>query len=383
MNLGYIFISTFIISAIVYWIIPKQRIRNIFLALSGMVFVLLLDKSAFVIVLALTLYTYGLSFLVVNSQKKSFYHKVSVSGIVILLSVFKYAGFLDKYFANVISYFSFSNSHPFENLLMPLGLSYITFKYISYLTDLYWGLNKRSGFFDLLLYGSLFTTFLSGPIERYERIEKQINVDKIIYSSEFMFESFERITYGLFKKFVLADWLGYFIGFVWKNPNEYSPFYQALALVGFSFQLYFDFSGYTDIAIGASRLFGLKIMENFNYPYLRQNISSFWRNWHISLSDWIRDYLFFPLSKISSSKVWLLIFVPLIAMGICGMWHGSEIKFLYWGLYHGAGISVFQLWTMFKKKRKRLKKFTDTKIFNSLAVIVTFAFVTIGWLFFK
>jgi D-alanyl-lipoteichoic acid acyltransferase DltB (MBOAT superfamily) len=210
-----------------------------------------------------------------------------------------------------------------------------------------------------------------------------MNVERIEYSSVFMLESFERVAYGLFKKFVIADWLGYFIGFVWRNPQEYSFFYHTLALFGFSLQLYFDFSGYSDLAIGTSKMFGFKIMENFNFPYLRQNISLFWRNWHISLSDWIRDYLFFPLSKMSTNKIWLLIFAPLIAMGICGMWHGSEIKFLEWGLYHGAGISIYQLWNLFKKKRKRLKRFTETKLFNSFAVVITFIFVTIGWLFFK
>jgi len=383
MKLGYIFISTFLISAAVYWLIPKQRIRNVFLALASMVFIYLLDRSAFAMVIFLTLYTYGFSFLISNSQRKSFYHKLSVFGVLMILVFFKYAGFLDKYASGIVNYFSFSGSHPFESLLMPLGLSYITFKYISYLTDLYWGLNKRADFFDLLFYGSLFTIFLSGPIERYERLEKQIGVDRIEYSSVFLFESFERIAYGLFKKFVIADWLGYFIGFVWRNPDEYSFLYHTLALFGFSLQLYFDFSGYSDIAIGASRMFGFKIMENFNFPYLRENISTFWRNWHISLSDWIRDYLFFPLSKFSTNKIWLLVFVPLIAMGICGMWHGSEIKFLYWGLYHGAGISVYQIWNQFKKKRKGLKKFTETKLINSIAVVVTFVFVTIGWLFFR
>jgi D-alanyl-lipoteichoic acid acyltransferase DltB (MBOAT superfamily) len=383
MNLGYLFIFTFLFSAIVYWFIPKQSVRNIFITIVSAAFVFLLDKSAFAILFFLTLYVFGFSFLVAGSHKKSFYHKLSVSGIVMTLAVFKYAGFLDKYFSNVINYFNFSNGHPFENLLIPLGLSYVTFKYISYLTDLYWGLNKRAGFFDLFFYGSLFTIFLSGPIERFERIEKQLNGEKIRFSSVFVLESFERISYGLFKKFVLADWLGYFIGFVWRNPDEYSFVYHTLALFGFSLQLYFDFSGYSDIAIGTSRMFGFKMMENFNFPYLRQNISQFWRNWHISLSDWIRDYLFFPLSRFSTHKVWLLIFVPLIAMGICGMWHGSELKFLAWGLYHGAGISVYQLWNQFKKKRKVLKNFTETKIFNAFAVLITFVFVTMGWLFFK
>lgn len=382
MNLGYIFISTLLFSVLIYWLIPVQKYRNAFLALTSLAFVFLLDRTAFAVVLFLTSYTFGFSFLVSGSVKKSLYHKTSVTGIILVIVFFKYSGFLDKYVLSILSFFSLSLSHSFESILVPLGLSYITFKYISYLTDLYWGLNKRASFLDLLLYGNLFTIFLSGPIERFERLEKQMNIPKIAFSSSLIYESFERISYGLFKKFVLADWLGYYVSFVWKNPNDYSLSWKALALFGFSLQLYFDFSGYSDLAIGTSRMFGFKIMENFNFPYLRENISSFWRNWHISLSEWIRDYIFFPLGGLSTKKIWLLFFVPLIAMGICGLWHGSEIRFLYWGLYHGLGISVYQFWTLFKKKRRRLVKLTDSKLFNYLAVAVTFIFVTIGWVFF-
>ncbi len=382
MNLGYYFISAFLFSAFVYWFIPAQKIRNAFLTLVSLLFVFLVDRTAFIVVLLLTFYTFGFSFLVSGSSDKKLYHKLSLAGIILILVFFKYSGYFDKYSAYIISFFSFHSINSFEKILVPLGLSYITFKYISYLTDLYWGLNKRASFMDLLFYGGLFTIFLSGPIERFERLEKQMRVDKIAFSSSFLFESFERIAYGMFKKFVLADWIGYYVSFVWKNPNEYSLLMKALALFGFSLQLYFDFAGYSDIAIGTSKVFGFKIMENFNFPYLRENISTFWRNWHISLSDWIRDYLFFPLGSFSSKKIWMLFFVPLIAMGICGLWHGSEIKFLYWGLYHGFGISVYQFWNLFKKKRKKLVKITDTKAFSYFAVLITFIFVTIGWLFF-
>jgi alginate O-acetyltransferase complex protein AlgI len=274
-------------------------------------------------------------------------------------------------------------AHPFEKILVPLGLSYITFRYISYLTDIYWGINKKTDIYTLLFYGGLFTTFLSGPIDRYERLEKQINVFRIYFKKDFVYEGFERITFGMFKKFVIADWIGYIINNINSDPGGHSLGVRAIVLFGFSIQLYLDFAGYSDIAIGASRLFGLKIMENFNSPYTKPNISQFWRSWHISLSDWIRDYIFFPLSKYSENKIWLLILVPVISMGLCGMWHGSEMKFAVWGMYHGAGLSLFQFWSILKRKNKSLKKFTETKSFNFFSVIITFVFVTIGWLFFR
>lgn len=381
MNTGYLFIIAFLFSVPVYWLIKKQRARNIFLTIVSAVFIYAADKSAFIVLIIMCLYTYLFSLKILKASSKPLYHKISIAGLIIILAIAKYAGYLDKYFLSVHNFFSGEGT--FEGLLMPLGLSYITFKHISYLTDVYWGLNKRVNLIDILFYSSLFTIFLSGPIERYDRIDKQINSGRIGFSSNFLFESIERISYGLFKKFVIADWIGYFIMPIWKHPDEYSFFYQTAALIGFSFQIYFDFSGYSDIAIGASKAFGIKIMENFNYPYLSENISQFWRNWHISLSDWIRDYIFFPLSKLSNNKVWAIVIVPILAMGICGIWHGSEIKYLYWGLYHGAGISVYQVWNQYKRKRRNIRKLSEAKYFTVISVFVTFVFVTIGWMFFR
>jgi alginate O-acetyltransferase complex protein AlgI len=383
MRLGFLFIAFLAGSLIIYWTLPNQKSRTVFLGLASLIFILLADKLAGRIVVILTIYTYFFSVLIEHSKYKSFYHKVSVAGIITFLVFFKYMGFLDKYIHSVTHFFMQNPAQPFEKILIPLGLSYITFRYISYLTDIYWGINKKTDIYTLLFYGGLFTTFLSGPIDRYERIEKQINVFRINYTKDFVYDGFERITFGLFKKFVIADWIGYLINNISTNPDGNSFGIKAIVLFGFSIQLYLDFAGYSDIAIGTSRLFGLKIMENFNSPYTKPNISQFWRNWHISLSDWIRDYIFFPMSKISDNKIWLLVFVPVISMGLCGMWHGSEMKFALWGMYHGAGLSFFQFWSGWKRKNKSLKKFTDTPAFNFIAVIITFVFVTIGWLFFR
>ena len=232
-----------------------------------------------------------------------------------------------------------------------------------------------------MLYSSFFTIFTAGPIERYERFKPQVELKKK-FSAEFIEYGFQRIAFGLFKKLVIADWLSYFVNPVLYNKSEYSLLIYILSVIGFSIIIYMDFSGYSDIAIGASYLFGIRIMENFNYPYFRSNISEFWRNWHISLSDWIRDYLFFPMSKYSANKIWRLLFVPLFVMAICGFWHGAEWHFVLWGLWHGFGLAFYQLWSIFKRKNKRLSVITDTLWFTVFSIIITFLFVTAGWILF-
>lgn len=282
------------------------------------------------------------------------------------------------------SFTLFINGFPqirIEQILLPLGLSYLIFKLISYLTDIHWGLTSKGNLVEFFTYTSMFTIFVAGPIERFERMNPQIK-NRIKFDRANVTVGFERIVLGLFKKAVIADWIGFFIHSVWENPNEFTFCVKALALIGYALQLYMDFAGYSDIAIGASRLFGIKIMENFNNPYLQQNISQFWRSWHISLSDWIRDYVFFPLSRLSGNRTYNILFVPIIAMAVCGLWHGSAWHFALWGMWHGAGIAFLQYWNAFKRKNKKLARIAKTKSFNNVSILLTFTFVTIGWLWF-
>lgn len=180
----------------------------------------------------------------------------------------------------------------------------------------------------------------------------------------------------------MADWLGYLINPVFRGPEHYSSLIQIAALFGFSLQVYFDFSGYSDIAIGSSKLYGLTIMENFDNPFFAPNISQFWRRWHISLSDWIRDYIFVPLSQKSTSKFWMFVCTPIIAMGICGLWHGAAWHFVIWGIWHGVGIAIWRLWSQFKRQHRSLSKAAEAVWFQYVSVVITFVFVTVGtwWL---
>ena len=375
------FFSFLLVGVIIYWLLPKQSLRVIWLSLISLIYLYQLDKIAPVVVLLMTLFSYFIAAGIEKSEnRKDIWHKSGVVCIILILVLFKYLGFLNSLFTYFIS--DFPRFH-FDKLLLPLGLSYITFKHISFLTDIYWGINKKGKFIDFLAYSSLFTIFIAGPIERYERFLPQVNSEPGKFKSSLLEEGVERIIYGIFKKAVIADWIGYFIKDIWQKNNQNNIYLEGLALLGFSVQIYMDFSGYSDIAIGASKLFGLKIMENFNYPYFQQNISQFWRSWHISLSDWIRDYLFFPLSKMSTKKVWTIFFVPVLAMAVCGFWHGAAWHFMFWGMWHGIGLSILQVWNQYKKKNKNIAKISRTNWFNYSSIVVTFVFVTIGWWWFR
>ncbi len=382
MIIGLQYYVLLIASALIYWLIPKQTARNYFLSAASLLFVYHFDRASALITVILSIYSYLFAYVIEKNRGKHLYHRFSIIGLVLLLAGFKYLGFLSGIISQLNKFSGFFPVFKIEFLLLPLGLSYIIFKHISYLTDVHWKINGRGRFVDFLLYSSLFTIFVAGPIERFSRFKIEAGRENK-FSLSFLDEGFTRIVFGLFKKFVIADWLGYFIAPVWAEQGNFSDGIKILALLGYSIQIYMDFSAYSDIAIGSSRIFGFKIMENFNYPYFKQNISQFWRSWHISLSDWIRDYLFFPLSGAFNNKIWQLFFVPLIAMGICGLWHGAETHYLIWGLCHGFALFVYQVWVSSKRKHKALARISSTGWFNALSIVFTFLYVSFCWIFFK
>lgn len=377
------FFGLLIASLILYWLIPKQNLRNLLLTFSSFTFIYMMDKWSLAVVVILSIFSYGFGWLIYRHPKKAW---INVLGVILVLSAlvfFKYLGFLGGIFNCLSKFVEALPQFEIRNLLLPLGISYIVFKHISYLTDIKWGIVSPGRFIDFLLYSSLFTIFVAGPIERFERFKPQAEQTRLPFSWYNFDYGFMRIVFGMFKKLVLADWIGYLIAPIWANPHHYGQWVRLLALLGYSFQIYFDFAGYSDIAIGSSRLLGFKIMENFNNPYLAHNISQFWRRWHISLSDWIRDYLFFPLSKINRKKIWQMLFVPIIAMAFCGLWHGPAWHFILWGVWHGAGLSILQLWNQYKRKHKGFAKATRTEWFSYAALAINFIFVTLGWWWFR
>jgi len=365
-----------------YWVLPHQKLRTLYLCLVSLGLVAYWDKWSAVVVVALTSFTYGIGFLIETRPNRKLYRTIGVTGLLLALVLFKYLGFLGDIVNSLLQLFGHDPHASFGAIVRPLGISYLVFKLMSYLIDLRTGIIDKGNFLDVLLYGSLFTMFVAGPIERFERFKPQVESEAQGFKLEYLQAGFQRIVFGLFKKAVLADWIGYLIIPIWKGGEDVSLLMRTVGMVGFSFQLYLDFAGYSDIAIGASKLYGLTIMENFDWPFLQPNTGQFWRHWHISLSSWIRDYIFFPLGRNSTRRIWTLFIVPVVAMGLSGLWHQASWRFLVWGVWHGLGLSAFQFWNHNKRKYTWIASVSQSKTFTVFSILVTYVYFTIGLLWF-
>lgn len=365
------------LSVLIYWIIPIQKYRIIFLSISSLLFISIYDINAAITIVVLSLFSYSIASLIQSDKHNFFYHKLGVIGLIAILIICKYLGLLTETLNSLREFILFFPLIRIKYILLPLGLSYIIFKHISYITDVYWKVLKKGNFFDFLCYSSLFTIVVAGPIERFERFSPQASKLQYFNNSNISF-FFRRLIYGLFKKLVIANWIGYFINPYLQHYDTESFLIKVLVIFGFSIQIYTDFSGYSDIAIGSSRLFGFHIIENFDWPYIQSNISKFWRHWHISLYTWFRDYLYIPLGGSRKGKNRTIINV-IIVFTLCGLWHGASWNFLLWGLWHGVGISIFRIWNMNIQKIASIQNMTERLVYKLMTTIVTFVYVSLGW----
>lgn len=364
------------LSALIYWIIKSKRGRLIYLDMTSLLWIWYWQPKAVYVVLGLTVFTWGWGWLLQRVKYKKTVLGLGIFSLLMALVWWKYLQLL----LESIKALGLGTPNWVAGLILPLGLSYLVFKYISYLVDIHWRLTKGGRPCELLAFGSLFTVFAAGPMERFDRFWGQFDTQPRLPQRAKIEEGLMRMAEGLFLKVVLADWLAWLITPLWAEPLAYSLPWRVLALFGYGMRIYFDFAGYSGIAIGASLLFGLKVSENFRSPYLSRNIGEFWRRWHISLSDWIRDYLFFPLSTVSKNKLWLWWLVPALAMTLCGLWHGAAWHFALWGLWHGVGIALFQMWQRMRKRRGKKSQAGLGK--ELLSGLVCFLFVNLGWLMF-
>jgi D-alanyl-lipoteichoic acid acyltransferase DltB (MBOAT superfamily) len=261
---------------------------------------------------------------------------------------------------------------PGHGFVLPLSLSFYAFQAMTYTIDIYRGDAKPAPAFpEYFASVTFFPTILAGPITRVSSLIPQWKWKGSVLTGEEGSRAFFLIGLGLFKKFLIADYLANnLINRVFDLPNLYSSGDVITAVYAYAFQLYYDFSGYTDIAIGSALLLGIRLPINFNAPYSAANISDFWRRWHISFSNWLRDYLFFSLPG-KRSKV-MPYFNLIITMAIGGIWHGAGWNFLIWGLIHGVGQAIFRFWLTFKQP-----------MWNLAASLLTFHFVAFAWIFFR
>lgn len=260
--------------------------------------------------------------------------------------------------------------------LFPIGLSYVTFRLIHYMIESYRMSAPRSSFIDFAAYVLFFPTFLAGPVERFERFHPQ-TAAAAAPSFEDINAGSMRILIGLVRKFIVADTLARIVLPVLNAPGSYGRGALIGAVYGVAIQIYMDFSGYTDIALGVARLFGYRIMENFNRPFLQENIALFWRNWHISVYTWIRDYFFLPVFGAHASR--FTVFAGIFAtMLVFHLWHGFTPDFLVLALYHGTGLSVWQAYRMLQRRFPSRRLCLAGRFGAYAAVATTFTFVSIG-----
>ncbi len=288
-----------------------------------------------------------------------------------LLLFFKYFNFLANSIVNLIPTMQFETNHRFLNVLLPVGISFYTFQTMGYTIDVYKGklkAEKHIGYFAL--YVSFFPQLVAGPIERADHLLPQFKKKKPITNDDLLI-GFSRIVLGFFKKVVIADRLALFSDEVFNHATSYSGIPLIIGVVFFTFQIYCDFSGYTDIALGIARIMGIRLLENFKTPYLSRNINEFWKRWHISLSGWFRDYLYIPLggNRISIPRKYLNLIIVFV---LSGFWHGANWTFMIWGFVHGV---LLIGWNILKPLNLRIPK--------AISIFLTFIVVSIAWIFFR
>lgn len=296
-----------------------------------------------------------------------------------ILGFFKYYNFFTESFTDFISLFGFESNPALLNIVLPVGISFYTFQTMSYTIDIYRGkMKSTNSLLEFMTFVSFFPQLVAGPIERASHLLPQFGKKREFNLYEFK-EGSKQAFWGLFKKIVIADNCAFYANQIFENSAGYPGSVLVIGVVLFAFQIYGDFSGYSDIAIGISRMMGIDLMQNFKSPYLAENIQDFWRRWHISLSTWFRDYVYIPLggSKVDSSIRRSINII--ITFTVSGFWHGANWTFIIWGFLH----SVFYfIQTGYSRNMKSIK-ILPSKIVQIFNVLVTFIAVTFAWIFFR
>ena len=288
-----------------------------------------------------------------------------------ILAYFKYSNFFIKTVNDI-----FAGNFSFMDIFLPVGISFYSFQTISYAVDVYRRkIEPTRSFLQYLFYISFFPLILAGPIMRAGKFFPQIQSNKRV-TKTMIYTGLWLIIIGLLKKALLADYIAQYNNWVFNDPLHYSGFEGLMAVIGYSAQIYCDFSGYSDISIGMASIMGFDLGINFNLPYQSKNLSEFWRRWHISLSSWMRDYIYIPLggNRKGEFRTYLN---NLITMLIAGLWHGASWMFVFWGGMHGLGLMVHKL------NKPWLDKIPDRWWTKTLSVFLTFTFVTFLWIFFR
>lgn len=372
-------------------------VRSLFLCASSILMILALprfDLPALVFLISLSLFTFLVGWLLMSNvliEKRAARIFVSGGAIVLLvmtLAFFKYRLLQGLFIKNIVKM-----EVGASDIIFIIGISYFSFKMMHFVIESYKRQIKQLSLLNFLNYVLFFPSFISGPISRYNHFCEQLTLKKENHLAEDTRRGLERVIHGLFKKFVLST-----IVFSYTLVNKQGSLMQLtgyeviVGMYAYTLYLYFDFAGYSDIALGAARIMGIELPENFNAPFLKKNIQELWASWHMSLTRWLTDYVYWPLAKLlrkneglSKRPVLLSNISIIVTFIICGMWHGEALNFVVWGFYHGIGLSILNIYQKQKRKirNKVARQYFLSRYSQWAGTVATFNFFVLGILIFS
>ncbi|MBF0207648.1 MAG: MBOAT family protein [Oligoflexia bacterium] len=363
----------------------QHKYRCSLLLIAGCIFYMWFLPKYILILALLIAIDFFAALLIERSDKnrKKIYLTISITSTCLVLFVFKYFNFFSSNITALAQFLNLKYSAHIFEIALPVGLSFHTFQSLAYVIEVYRGKQKAEKNFSIYaLYVLFFPQLVAGPIERPYNLLPQLKKEQRFSIANF-FMGLEFIIKGLLKKVVIADHVAEIVNQVYGDPFSYTGTPLIIATVLFSIQIYCDFSGYTDIAIGSAKILGIDLMKNFNHPYLAMGIADFWKRWHISLSSWFRDYLYIPLGGSRVDKLSRLYLNIFIVFTVSGLWHGAKWTFIIWGILHG-------IYWIIEDYGKRL--FSGNHLASSIfklhiikisSIGVTFSLVCFSWIFFR
>lgn len=360
----------------IYWLLPRVA-QNVFLLAASYYFYGSVHGMFLLLIIVSTFVDYTAARLIdAQPTRKRWYLLISIVSNLGILGYFKYCNFFLENFAQVLGSVGLSMSYERLSIVLPVGISFYTFQTMAYTIDVYRGrFRSDKNLLNVALYVAFFPQLVAGPIERADRLLPQFAKRRTFHLND-MYRGIYLVLFGLFKKIVIADNTSVQVDVIFNLDNP-PPWLIIVGTLAFAIQIYADFSGYSDIARGIAKLIGIDLMRNFNLPYFAVSPSDFWRRWHISLSEWIRDYVYIPLGGNRNGPMRRNVNV-LTAMTLSGLWHGASMNFVFWGAFHGAALVGFETVERFMNRLK-----TPRRIQALFGWCFTMFVVMYGWLLFR
>jgi alginate O-acetyltransferase complex protein AlgI len=369
---------------LVYYIIPNNNLKRIFLILASILFIVSANVFSLLIISLIAVFNYFIALEIAKNKELKVVKGLFLLAILVNvgnLFFFKYYDFFNENLTDALGLMNLKNPFPFVHILLPLGISFYTFSALGYIIDVRINnIKQERNFIVFANYVFFFSKLLAGPIDRAQNFLPQSHQDKTIKWENFSIGG-KLIIWGFFQKLVIADRIGIYVDAIYGNVKMHSGITIVVCLILYTFQIYADFSGYTDIARGVARILGYDLMENFRRPLLANSITEFWRRWHISLSSWVNDYIYTPLSlKYRNLGIYGIILALFISFFIVGIWHGALWTFVLFGFLQGI-ILTFEFLTL--KKRKKLFNRLPRNMVHIIGIIITFILIVLSLVFFR